>query len=66
MQSKSWRGALLASVSLLALGVPMAEEAWQLKGIRYLDMWKNAYSADYLNQPQIPMGMPAYPDAKSL
>lgn len=45
-QSKTWKGALLASTSLLAFGVPMAAESWQIKGIRYLDMWKGSYDLE--------------------
>jgi hypothetical protein len=63
-QSKTWKGALLASTSLLALGVPMASEGWQLRGIRYLDMWEQSYSEQLLIVSN--NGKPVYPDAKRL
>jgi len=70
-QSKTWKGALLGSVSMLALGVPMAAEGWQLKGIKYLDMWKAAYALEDLDMRDCEttekvMTYPAYPNAKKL
>ncbi len=56
--------------SLLALGVPMAREGWQVEGhkVYYLDMWKPAYSDAALNYVDAgtTYQSPVYPDAKKL
>lgn len=63
MQSKTWKGALMGSVSLLAFGVPMARP-----GALFSDMWKPAYSDAALNYVDATTehSGPVYPDAKKL
>lgn len=66
MQSKTWVRALMASTSLLALGVPMASEGWQLRGNGHLDMWKPAYDMETIDPSHYGQNVASFPNARKL